>query len=229
MSTYVFPPCQTPFVPVKNSDAVFPVRRIFCVGRNYADHVAEMGGDAKSDPPVFFTKPADAIGAQPARVAYPPRTSNLHHEVELVVFIGLGGADISADLALDHVYAYGVGIDLTRRDLQAAAKKAGSPWDMAQGFDDSCPVSYAVPASDIGHPDEGAVRLWVNKEIKQVGNLNQQIWSVKEIISILSTYVRLEPGDIILTGTPDGVGPLKRGDEVKVEIEGIASFETRIG
>lgn len=220
----MFPPLPPTTVPVEGSGDVVPVRRVFCVGRNYLRHLAEMGNDPEKHPPVFFTKPADAVVADGGRIPYPPRTANLHHEVELAVILGLGGVDIATDIALDHVYAYAVAVDLTRRDLQDAAKKGGAPWDMAKAFDNSCPIGHAVPAAHCGHLDTARIHLDVNGETRQDGNLNQQIWSVAEIISTLSTYLRLEPGDIILTGTPDGVGPLKRGDHVLAEIEGLPAL-----
>lgn len=211
-------------LPVEGTDLHVPVRRVFCVGRNYSDHVKEMGGDPKKDPPVFFTKPSDAVLCEPQEVAYPSRTADFHYEGELAVIIGLGGVDIAPEIALEHVYGYGVAVDLTRRDLQAAAKKGGTPWDMAKGFDNSCPISKIRPASEISHPEKGALILKVDGETRQNGNLDMQIWSVPEIIATLSTYVRLEAGDIILTGTPEGVGPINRGQRLELSIEGIASL-----
>jgi fumarylpyruvate hydrolase len=201
---------------------LFPVRRVFCVGQNYADHAREMGGDPGREPPFFFTKPADAVTVAP-RVPYPPATVRLDYEGELVVAIGSGGAGIAVDKALDHVFGYTVGCDLTRRDLQAAARKIGRPWDMAKGFDCSAAVGVVHPASAIGHPAKGRIRLAVNGVDKQDGDLDQMIWSVPEIIACLSGYVTLAPGDLIFTGTPAGVGPVVRGDEVRITVDGVTS------
>ena len=219
--SFVFPPLQPTVIPVEGRAETIPVRRVFCVGRNYADHVREMGGDPNRDAPIFFTKPADAVVAQAQTIPYPPQTTDLHHEVELAVIIGLGGVDIHRDIALDHVFAYAVAVDLTRRDLQAKAKSAGAPWDMAKAFDSSCPISIATPVSLCGHPDKARISLEVNGTVRQDSDLAHQIWSVPDIIATLSSFVRLEPGDIILTGTPDGVAALKRGDHVSCRIEGL--------
>jgi fumarylpyruvate hydrolase len=227
MSFVVDPPSQ-PSVAVAGSDARFPVRRIFCVGRNYADHVREMGNDPKSEPPIFFSKPADAVTEDGAAIAYATLTANLHHEVELVVAIGKGGAEIAAASALDHVWGYAVGVDLTRRDLQAAAKKGGEPWDAAKGFDDSAPVGALTPASQTGNLTTGAIKLSVNGETKQSADLAEMIWSVPEIIAALSRAWALKPGDLIFTGTPSGVGPLQRGDAVACEIAGLAPLRFTI-
>ncbi len=204
------------------------VRRVFCVGQNYAAHAREMGADPTRAPPFFFTKPADAIVAGPS-VPYPSRTANLHHEVELVVVLGAGGTDIPADAALDHVFGYAVGLDLTRRDLQAEAKAAGRPWDMAKGFDASGPLGLIMPAAEIGHPAAGAITLDVNGATRQSGDLSDMIWSVPEIIASLSTFVALEAGDLIFTGTPEGVGPIARGDVLTARIAGLPTLEVRIG
>ncbi|MGA0705960.1 MAG: fumarylacetoacetate hydrolase family protein [Steroidobacteraceae bacterium] len=216
---------STPTVGVAGSDRRFPVRRIFCVGRNYADHVREMGGDPSREPPVFFTKPADAV-VQPARsVPYPPRTEDLHHEVELVVALGAGGANIDPQQALGCVVGYAVGNDLTRRDLQAVARKAGAPWDMAKGFDCSAPLGEIHPSSEVGHPASGRIWLAVNGVLRQESDLASMIWSVPEIIAELSTYVALRPGDLIFTGTPEGVGPLRPGDRVTAGIDGLGGLD----
>lgn len=207
----------------------FPVRRIFCVGQNYAGHVREMGGNPDRDPPFFFTKPADAVPVDKDIMPYPPRTTNLHHEVELVVAIGRSGADIPVDTAIDHVWGYTIGIDMTRRDLQAAAKAARRPWDMAKGFDCSAPIGALVAASRIGHPASGTIALQVNGEIRQSADLDEMIWSISEIIAELSTYVRLEPGDLIFTGTPEGVGPVVRGDRIDAAIAGVGKITVTIG
>ena len=205
----------------------FPVRRLYCVGRNYAEHVREMGNDLR-EPPFFFGKPADAIVIDGGAVPYPGHTHDLHHEIELVVAIGTGGDSIRADLALEHVYGYAAGIDMTRRDLQAAAKKAGRPWDMAKGFDQSAPIGPLAPARLIGHPGKGPITLSVNGVERQRGDLQEQIWSVAETIAYLSTLVALRPGDLIMTGTPAGVGPVERGDVLEGHIAGVGGVSATI-
>jgi fumarylpyruvate hydrolase len=226
---FVIEPAGQVTVPVVGTAQKFPVRRIFCVGRNYAAHAREMGGDPNREPPFFFTKPADAVVTGGTNTPYPPATENLHHEMELVVAIGTGGTDISAENALAHVFGYAAGIDLTRRDLQDAAKAARRPWDMSKGFDASAPISAIAPAAAIGHPASGRITLTVNGQMRQEGDLNDQIWPVPEIIAALSRLVALAPGDLIFTGTPEGVGPLQRGDEVVGEIAGVGIVRTRIG
>ena len=226
--SYVFPIWQQPAVPVTCSDALFPVRRIFCVGRNYAAHAREMGSDPDREPPFFFTKPADAIVADGSRVPYPPATANLHHEIELVVAIGRGGADIAAGQALGHVFGYAAGIDLTRRDLQNAAKAVGQPWDMSKGFDLSAPIGTIRPVAETGHPERAGIRLSVNGTLRQNGNIADLIWSVPETIATLSRLVTLAAGDLIYTGTPEGVGPLVPGDHVTGEIDGIGTITIAI-
>lgn len=209
------------------ADAAFPVRRIYCVGRNYADHAREMGHDPEREPPFFFTKPADAIVHDGAALPFPPMTENLHHEVELVVAIARAGADIAPDEALAHVYGYGVGLDMTRRDLQLAAKAAGRPWDLGKGFDHAAPCGALRPASAIGHPERGAITLTCNGEPRQQADLGQMIWRVPEIVAYLSRYLRLEPGDLIMTGTPAGVGPVLPGDELVASVAGVGSVRVR--
>jgi fumarylpyruvate hydrolase len=227
-TTYVFSPPGRPYVPVHGQADRFAVRRIFCVGRNYAEHVREMGGDVSRDPPIFFTKPADAIVHDGADVAYPPRTENLHHEVELVVAIGRGGAAIDHAGALAHVWGYAVGNDLTRRDLQNAAKDSGLPWDMSKAFDASAPVGALVSAENANLAADARIWLDVNGTRRQESTLAQMIWSVPEIIATLSTYVRLEPGDLVFTGTPAGVGPLVAGDVVTAGIDGLPGLSHRV-
>ena len=205
----------------------FPVRRILCVGSNYAAHTREMGGDPGREPPLFFSKPADAVVSGEGTIPFPPRTADLHHEIELTVAIGTGGANIPVAKALDHVFGYGVGNDLTRRDLQAAARAAGRPWDMAKGFDASAVVSPIMPASAIGHPRQARIWLSVNGTLRQEGDIADMIWNVPEVIAELSTYIRLQPGDVIFTGTPAGVGPIRPGDLVEGGIEGIGTIATR--
>jgi len=225
------PPTPTT-LPIAGDSDRFPVRRIFCVGRNYEDHVVEMGGVPGREDPFFFGKPADAVWTEEngaAEVAYPPRTENLHHEMELVIAIGTGGTNVAVEDALDHIYGYAAGVDLTRRDLQAQAKKGGRPWTMAKGFDVSAPISPIKKAADIGHPELGRMWLTVNGDIKQDGDLGQQIWKVPEVVSNLSTYVALQPGDLIMTGTPAGVGPLEPGDKIEGEIEAIGTITFTMG
>jgi fumarylpyruvate hydrolase len=227
MTNYVFPPPPIIAIPVRGGTA-FPVRRIFCVGRNYAAHAREMGGDPNREPPFFFTKPADAVVHSGTDTPYPPASKNLHHEMELVVAIGVGGKNIAPENALSHVYGYAAGIDLTRRDLQDEAKAARRPWDISKAFDASAPIGEIAPASVIGHPVEGRISFTVNGETRQAGDLADQIWPVPEIIAALSRLVTLAPGDLIFTGTPEGVGPLVRGDVIEGHITGVGSIGTRI-
>lgn len=226
MPDFIFPPLVS-FVPIEGGGD-WPVRRVFCVGRNYAEHAREMGHDPNAEPPFFFSKPADALVVEGAETPYPPATSDLHHEIELVVAIGRAGADIAPDAALGHVWGYAAGIDLTRRDLQAAAKKAGRPWEMAKGFDASGPISAIVPASRIGHPDKGKLELRVNGELRQEGDIADMTWDVPHLIAELSGMVTLKPGDLIFTGTPAGVGAVGRGDRLEGSIAGIARIGTTI-
>jgi len=223
----IIPAPAAPLVPVLGLDGGFPIRRIYCVGRNYADHAREMGADPDREPPFFFGKPQDAV-MPGGDIAYPPATSNLHHEVELVVALARGGRDIPVSEALDHVYGYAVGIDLTRRDLQAMAKEKGQPWDMAKGFDQSAPMSPIHPAGACGHLKAGGIWLKVNGVERQRGDLAHMIWSVPEVISYLSGFVTLAPGDLIFTGTPSGVGPIQRGDKVACGIQGLGELEIRL-
>lgn len=226
--TYVIDPPVRPAVAVLGSAAKFPVRRIFCVGRNYADHVREMGNDPKSEPPIFFTKPADAIVANGAAIPYAMNTANLHFEVELALALGKCGADIAADKALDHVWGYAVGVDLTRRDRQAEAKKGGAPWDAAKAFDDSAPISEIAPVANGSHLSRGRIWLAVNGETKQDADLADMIWSVPEIIAYLSRSWTLQPGDLIFTGTPAGVGPIKPGDKIECGVAGLPTLRFTI-
>jgi len=226
--SFVIAPHPQPSVEVVGSDERFPVHRVYCVGRNYAKHAREMGMDPDREPPFFFSKPADAVVANGTPVPYPPRTSNLHHEIELVVAIGMGGRDIPLDSALAHVYGYAVGLDLTRRDQQFAARDQGRPWDVAKGFDQSAPVSAIRPAAEMGHLEQGTIWLEVNGETRQRANLSEMIWNVAEIVAELSTYYELRPGDLIFTGTPEGVGPLKRGDSLVGGIDGLETLRITI-
>jgi fumarylpyruvate hydrolase len=220
-------------IPVAQSDLGFPVRRVFCVGRNYADHAREMGALDQAEgrePPFFFTKPGDAVvtGVGDLAVCYPPATGNLHHEVEMVVALGAGGANVPLAEALSLVFGYAVGLDLTRRDLQAAAKAKGHPWDMGKGFDQSAVCSAITLVADCGHPHSGRIWLNVNGAGRQEGNLADMMWKVPEIIAELSKLVRLEAGDLIYTGTPAGVGAIVPGDLLDGGVEGVATLRARI-
>ncbi len=227
---------HAPSVAVRGSSARFAVRRIYCVGRNYAAHAREMGGDGR-EPPFFFMKPADAVVANGAEVPYPPRTENLHHEVELVVAVGPQqrggwtperGRKVAAADALGLVFGYAVGTDLTRRDLQSNARDRGQPWDTAKGFDHSAPLTAIHPAAEIGHPERGRIWLKVNDAIRQDADIAELTWKVPEIIAELSTYFTLQPGDLIFTGTPAGVGALQPGDTIESGIEGFETLRNRI-
>ena len=224
---YVFPPAPQVVLPVAGRDAGFPVRRVYCVGQNYADHSIEMGVDTRQ-PPFFFSKPNDALVPGGGDVAYPPMTENLQHEVELVIALGKGGANIPTDQALDCVFGYAIGFDLTRRDLQALAKEKKQPWDMGKGFDQGGPIAAIQPVDQIGHPAKGSIWLKVNGGLKQKGDLSQMTWKVAEIIANLSSYVRLAPGDLIFTGTPAGVSTIVRGDVLEGAIEGVGELKVRL-
>ncbi len=215
-------------VAVAESSARFPVRRIFCVGRNYAAHAREMGSDPDREPPFFFCKPADAVVDDASTLPYPPETSNLQYEIELVVAVGQGGADIPAERALDHVWGYGVGIDLTRRDLQLAARELGRPWDWGKSFDRSAPCAPIRPVADVGHPAKGRIWLAVNGSVKQDADLSDVIWDTREVIAILSRSMTLMPGDLIYTGTPSGVGPVMSGDVITGGVDGVGGITITI-
>jgi len=221
MAAYVFPPPTQPAVPIVGTDALFPVRRILCVGRNYAAHRREMGGDDR-DPPFFFAKPADAIAPPGAVVPYPTATADFHHEIELVAALGSGGADVPVETALGLVFGYAVGVDLTRRDQQAAARAKAQPWEAAKGFDASAPISAVQPAQ--GPAPQGRIRLRVNGQTRQEALVADMIWNVAEIISQASRLWRLQAGDLLFTGTPEGVGPLMRGDRVDGEVEAVGAL-----
>jgi fumarylpyruvate hydrolase len=223
--TYVIEPQPITTLPVAGTDDSFPVSRVYCVGRNYAEHAVEMGHDPDRELPFFFAKPADAVVPNGGILPFPSATEDLHHEIELVVALVEGGANLSASDALSRVFGYAVGLDMTRRDLQAEAKKAGRPWDMAKGFDRSAPTSAIRPVSEIGHPERGSIWLRINDELRQEGDLDQQIWKVPETIAYLSTLVELRPGDLIMTGTPKGVGPVSRGDRLVGHIDGVGDLE----
>lgn len=227
MVDYVIPPPQQTVVPVRGG-GVFPVRRIYCVGRNYAEHAREMGHDPNAEPPFFFSKPADALVTGGADTPYPSRTENYHHEIELVAAIGTGGSEIAVEAALGHVWGYAVGLDMTRRDLQAWAKKGAKPWEVAKGFDHSAPIGELVPAAEVAQPLTQAITLTVNGELRQSAHLSDMTWDLAHVIAELSRYFRLEPGDLIMTGTPAGVGAVARGDRLEGAIEGIGTVVTRI-
>lgn len=229
MSTaYVIDPSPIPSLPVAGDSRRFAVNRIYCVGRNYADHAREMGHDPDREPPFFFMKPANSIVADGKDMQYPNLSKDVHHEVEMVVAIGKGGANIPADKALEHVYGYGVGLDMTRRDLQGEAKKMGRPWDTGKAFDQSAPCAAITPVSQCGHLDQGRIALLVNGEVRQEGNLNQLIWNIPDTIAYLSTLFTLEPGDLIMSGTPAGVGPVKKGDVLEGSVEGLTPLKIKI-
>ena len=226
MAENVIPPPKPVTIPVSGGGA-FPIRRVFCVGRNYAEHAREMGHDPDREVPFFFTKPADALLTDGADMPYPAMTADLHHEMEQVVAIGTGGADIAEQEALRHVWGYAAGLDMTRRDLQAEAKKLGRPWDMGKGFDHSAPIGELVPAAGVD-PGRGRIELRVNGELRQTSDLAKLIWSVPEVIAYLSKLVRLEPGDLIFTGTPEGVAACKKGDVLEGVVAGVGTVRTRI-
>jgi fumarylpyruvate hydrolase len=227
MAGYVVQPLPVPTLPVQGSDKLFPIHRIYCVGRNYAEHAIEMGHDPSKEPPFFFQKNPDNIVTD-GKFPYPSKTSDLHYEIEMVVALSKGGTDIPVENALEHVFGYGVGLDMTRRDLQGEAKKLGRPWEVGKAFEASAPCGPLVPASEIGHPTAGAVSLKVNGEVRQQGDLNQLIWKVPEMISYLSGLFTLQPGDIIMTGTPAGVGAVVRGDVLEGFVDGVGKLEVVI-
>jgi fumarylpyruvate hydrolase len=225
---FVVPAATAVTLDVSDNGAVFPVRRIYCVGRNYVEHIRETGNDER-EPPFFFQKPADALVPSGGVFPYPPRSSNVHHEIELVVAIGKGGADIPVENALDYVFGYAVGLDMTRRDLQGEAKEMRRPWEAGKAFDHAAPCSRIVPANKIGHPAEGAIWLKVNGEVRQSGDLNEQIWNVQETIAHLSSLFELAAGDLIFTGTPAGVGPVATGDVLHGGIDGVGEITVTVG
>lgn len=224
---YVFPPPAPAAVAIVGRSERFPVHRIYCVGRNYAAHAREMGKDPDREPPFFFTKPADAVVANGTLLPYPARTADLHHEIELVVAIGTGGTNISPARALQHVFGYAVGLDLTRRDLQAEAKDKGRPWDTAKGFDRSAPISAITPSAG-GKLDNGRIWLEVNGVLRQQGMLADMIWSVPEIVAELSTLFELAPGDLIFSGTPAGVAALQPGDRLAGGVDGLETLQVAV-
>ncbi|WP_094463803.1 fumarylacetoacetate hydrolase family protein [Pannonibacter phragmitetus] len=221
MTSFVIDVPKIPALPVAGTDALFPVRRVYCIGRNYAAHAVEMGHDPSKEPPFFFQKNPDNLDAS-GTFPYPGKTADVHHEVELAVVLKSGGSGITVADALSHVYGYAVALDMTRRDLQAVAKDMGRPWDTAKAFEHSAPIGPVVPASVCGHPQAGAITLSVNGTLRQSGDLNQMIWKIPEMIAYLSDYFTLAAGDVILTGTPSGVGPVVRGDRLEARVEGFA-------
>lgn len=231
MSFVVTPP-EVVTVPVAGEAGQFPVRRVYCIGRNYAAHAREMGHDPDREPPFFFCKPADAVRpvapGQTLDLPYPPKTSDLHYEVELVVAISKGGANISVENAMDHVYGYAVGLDLTRRDRQQDMKDLARPWELGKAFDDSAPISVITPKGQAGDVEQAQIALNVNGQEKQNGHVNQMIWSIAESISYLSDYFRLEAGDMIFTGTPEGVGPVVVGDVLDARLEGVGGLSVKL-
>jgi fumarylpyruvate hydrolase len=230
--SYVFTPPATVAIPVAGSDDQFAVRRVYCVGRNYAAHAREMGFDPEREPPFFFCKPADAIVPVPAgqtlELPYPAQTQNYHYEAELVAVIGKAGSDISVEQALDHVWGYAVGLDMTRRDLQMKMREMGRPWEIGKAFDASAPVAPIHRASDIGHPQQAGIWLTVNGGQKQRSDVSHLIWSVAETVACLSQFFHLEPGDVIFTGTPEGVGAVKAGDTMVTGVDGLGELTVRV-
>ncbi|MDI7862752.1 fumarylacetoacetate hydrolase family protein [Rhizobiaceae bacterium n13] len=228
LKNYVFKPAPTPTVPIAGSEAVFPVHRIYCVGRNFADHAIEMGHDPNKEPPFFFQKNPDTLVLPGADFPYPSETQDVHHEIEMVVALHKGGTNIPLEKALDCVFGYGVGLDMTRRDLQGEAKKLGRPWETGKAFEASAPCSVLHPVSEVGHPTEGSVWLKVNGEIRQSGDLNQMIWKVPEMIAYLSRLFELKAGDLIFAGTPAGVGAVVKGDEMIGHVAGVDEIRVRV-
>ncbi len=221
---YVIPEPKLPWLPVISSEQLFPVHRIYCVGRNYADHALEMGHNPDQEPPFFFIKPADTLLGPNEDFPYPTLSEDVQHEVELVVALGRSGSDIPEASALEYVYGYATGLDMTRRDLQNQAKKLGRPWDAGKAFDHSAPCSAINPVSQIGHPGSGEIKLSIDAEIRQVSNLDHMIWKVPQIVAKLSALFTLEPGDLIFTGTPAGVGPVHPGECMQASVEGVSEL-----
>ena len=227
MPDYIFEPLELPSLPIQGTERRFPVRRVYCIGRNYAAHTIEMGGDPDRDPPFFFQKNPDNLDCSGA-FPYPVQSSDVHHELELVVALKSGGVNIPVERALDHVYGYAVGLDMTRRDLQGEAKDLRRPWETGKAFEHSAPCGALVPAAGIGHPSKGLIQLKVNGEVRQTGDLDQMIWKVPEIIAYLSDYFELAAGDIIMSGTPSGVAAVARGDVMEAEVEGVGTLRVTV-
>lgn len=230
--SYLFEPAKPVAIPIAGDERQFPVRRVYCVGRNYAAHAREMGSDPDREPPFFFCKPGDAV--VPVRqgdtfgLTYPAQTSNFHYEVELVAAIGRGGFEIPKEQALEHVFGYAVGFDMTRRDLQSKMKDGGRPWEIGKAFDQSAPIGELYPAEKVGHPLSAAIWLTVDGQERQRSNIDALTWSVAETVSYLSQFFRLEPGDLIFTGTPEGVGPVKPGDTMQGGVDGLGTLSVRV-
>ena len=227
MSRFVIETPPVVALPVADTDALFPVRRVYCIGRNYAAHAVEMGHDPDRDPPFFFQKNPDNLNPS-GRFPYPSQTTDVHHEVEIAVMLKSGGKDIPLSEALDHVFGYALSLDMTRRDLQSEMKKLGRPWEIGKAFEHSAPVGPVHPVSKIGHLDHGSITLKVNGELRQKGDLNQMIWKVPEIISYLSEYFELAAGDVVMSGTPSGVGPVVTRDKIEIEVEGLGSMSVSV-
>ncbi len=225
---YAITPPVRPWLPVRGTDAIFPVHRIYCVGRNYAAHTIEMGGDPDREEPFFFQKNPDNLVTKGGDFPYPARSQDVHHEIEMAVALDQGGRDIPLDRALDCVWGYGVALDMTRRDLQGQCKKAGRPWEIGKAFEYSAPCSDLVRSAEIGHPTDGAIWLKVNGETRQEGDLNHMIWKVPEMIAYLSGLFELAPGDLILSGTPSGVGPVQRGDALHGHVDGVGELHCKV-
>jgi len=226
--TYVFAPLPVPTLPVRGTAKLFPVHRIYCVGRNFADHAIEMGHDPNREPPFFFQKNPDTLVLSGSDFPYPSASKDVHHEIELVVALSKGGTDIPLDQAMDHVFGYAVGLDMTRRDLQGEAKKMGRPWETGKAFEASAPCTELVPVAEVPDVTAGSVELTVNGEVRQSGDLNQMIWKIPEMISYLSGLFELQPGDLIFAGTPAGVGAVNRGDELVGTVAGVGELRTRV-
>ena len=227
MSKYVVQTLPVPAIPVSGSQDTFPVRRVYCIGRNYAAHTIEMGGDPDREPPFFFQKNPDNLDFA-GEFPYPVKSSDVHHEAEMLVALKSGGTNIPVENALDHVYGYGVSLDMTRRDLQGEAKELRRPWEIGKAFERSAPCGPLFPATEIGHPTNGLIQLKVNGKVTQTGDLDQMIWKVPEMISYLSDYFELAAGDAIMSGTPSGVGPVVKGDVMEVEIAGIGALKVTV-
>lgn len=227
MPAFVFEPPAPPALPVRGSEALFPVRRVYCVGRNYAAHTIEMGGDPDREEPFFFQKNPDSLDVS-GEFPYPPKSTDVHHEVEMLVALGSGGREIPVETALGHVFGYGVALDMTRRDLQGQAKEQRRPWEIGKSFERSAPCGPITPASEIGHPDRGRIALSVNGALRQEGDLGQMIWKTPEMIAYLSQFFEMAAGDVILSGTPSGVAAIARGDEMAAEIEGLGQLRVTV-
>ncbi|WP_424969684.1 fumarylacetoacetate hydrolase family protein [Dinoroseobacter sp. S76] len=225
---YVFAPPAPTSLSIAGQAARFPVRRVYCVGRNYAAHAVEMGHDPEKEPPFFFQKNPDNLIPEAETFPYPPETTDVHHEIEMLVALHQGGAEIPVAAALDCVFGYGIALDMTRRDLQGQMKKMGRPWEIGKAFEMSAPAGPLHPVSAVGHPEEGAIWLKVNGALRQSGDLNQMIWKTAEMIAILSRFFVLQPGDVILTGTPAGVGPVQRGEQLEAHVAGLGTLDLTV-